>query len=618
MSHAAAQNRIHLLSSQLINQIAAGEVIERPASVVKELVENSLDAGAGRIDVTVEAGGAGLIRVRDDGTGIARDDLPLAIARHATSKIASLEDLTRVSSFGFRGEALPSIASVARVELMSRTAEDTRGWRYLVSPGEPPSDPIPVAHPPGTTVSVADLFYSVPARRKFLRTEQTEFGHIQRWIERCALSRFDVAFTLRHNQREVLKMKPARTPSEQEGRLAEILGRRFPEQALQVDCAAGDLRLTGWIGLPALSRRQSDLQFWYVNGRPVRDKLLGHALRIAFRDVLPHGRQPVAVLYLELDPTLVDVNAHPAKLEVRFRDARNVRDFVSQSLYRVLGRARPSGETSRIVGGHDAAGRLELQTPAGKAQAPRAGWGGQIGRSETPSPSQVNESLAFYEAFRAPTEPFPSQPIASENPDWKQGDDSIPPLGEAITHLHGIYILAEAEEGLVIVDAHAAHERIVYEKLKTQVESGEVVSQPLLIPLKVEVSRSEADQVQRSQDLLAELGLEIDLLGPDKLVVRSVPALLSGVDVAELVRDLLSELAHRETATQLQTTLRERLATRACHRAVRAGQRLSRGEMNALLRELEQTERGGQCNHGRPTWVTLDFKALDRFFDRGR
>ncbi len=573
-------NRIRLLPLPLVNQIAAGEVIERPASVVKELVENSLDAGASRIDIIVEAGGVGLIRVRDDGSGISRDDLPLAVARHATSKIATLEDLLKVHSLGFRGEALPSIAAVARLELISRTATEPCGWRLQVNANGSPSAPMPVAHPPGTTAIVTDLFYSVPARRKFLRSEETEFGQIRRWLERIALSCFETGFVLRHKQREVLQLPPAQMAVEREARLGQILGREFLEHALEVDCVAGDLRLRGWIGLPTLSRLQADMQFWYVNRRPVRDKLLNHALRVAFRDVLPSGRQPVAVLYLDLEPSLVDVNAHPAKLEVRFRDARTVRDFIAQSLYRLLGQARP---------------------------APAAGtFGGRLS-----PPPQVNESLSFYQALGEQTERLP-------NPALTEAEEAILPLGQALAHLHAIYILAEAQAGLVIVDAHAAHERILYEKLKRQLEDNALVRQPLLLPLKVAVSPSEAELAQRCQDLLAELGIEVEVLGPEVLIVRTLPALLAGADVAGLVRDLLSELAHSDAATEAQAALRERLASLACRRAVRAGQRLSREEMNALLRELERTERSGQCNHGRPSWVVLDFKTLDRFFHRGR
>ncbi len=594
-------SRIHLLPPQLINQIAAGEVVERPASVVKELVENSLDAGAGRIEVNVEAGGIRLIRVRDDGMGIAKGDLPLAVASHATSKIASLEDLLQVRTLGFRGEALPSIASVARLELVSRTENEPCGWRLRVRPSGEIDEPVPIAHPQGTTVTVADLFHAVPARRKFLRAERTEFGHIHQFLERLVLSRFDVGFSLKHNQREICQLHPTTSEDQWDERVAVILGREFIDQALKVEFATDDLRLWGWIGLPAIARRQADRQYWYLNGRAVRDKLLGFALRNAYRDVLPGDRQPAALLYLEIDPGQVDVNAHPAKLEVRFRDARLVRDFISQSLYRALGRSRPeTGAPSPAV-------------PPGK------GFPGP----SAPQRHQVSESLAFYEALHPPD----SRPLAGhearvdevEAKETMQVDETtIPPLGYAVSHLHGIYILAEAQQGLVIVDAHAAHERIIYEKLKRQVEGGDVVRQPLLLPVKLQVSSRETDLVTRYHELVDQLGLEIDILGPETLVVRALPALLVKVDAEGLVREVIAELDQCDSASEVQASIRERLATCACHRAVRAGQRLSQAELNALLRELERTERGSQCNHGRPTWVTLDFQTLDRFFHRGR
>ncbi|BCX82563.1 DNA mismatch repair protein MutL [Methylomarinovum caldicuralii] len=587
--------RIRLLPPQLVGQIAAGEVVERPASVVKELVENSLDAGARRVDVQVEAGGVGLIRVRDDGIGIAREHLPLALARHATSKIATAEDLLQVRTLGFRGEALASIAAVSRLELISRTAAEPCGWRLALAGGDEIPEPVPVAHPRGTTVTVADLFHSVPARRKFLRSERTEFSHIQHFLERLALSRFDVGFSLRHNQREAWKLPPAPGEDQWSQRVAVVWGKEFVEQALLIEWNHGPLRLWGWLGLPAVARRQGDRQWWYVNGRPVRDKLLLHALRHGYRDVLGGDRQPAALLYLELDPALVDVNAHPAKLEVRFREPRQVRDFIAQSVYRSLGQVRPG------------------PSPPPKPPAPAVS-----GSSSYPPPAarpqpQVNEALAFYEALHPPPAPAaPAEPAADT------GTEAAPPLGYALAHLHGIYILAEAEGGLVIVDAHAAHERIVYEKFKRQLERGEVVRQPLLLPVKLQVGRGEAELAQQHQDLLLSLGLEVDRLGPETLVVRSLPALLGRADAAELVKGVLAELARFEAVTGVETAVRERLATCACHRAVRAGQRLSREEMNALLRELECTERGGQCNHGRPTWVKLDFQTLDRFFHRGR
>lgn len=583
-------NRIRLLPPQLACQIAAGEVIERPASVVKELVENSLDAGAGQIDISLDAGGIGLIRVRDDGCGISREDLPLAVARHATSKITCLEDLRRVRSFGFRGEALPSIASVARLELISRTPQDPCGWRLQAGP-EGVSEPIPAAHPFGTTAIVADLFYSVPARRKFLRREETEFGQVRSLVERIALGCFAAGFALRHNQRAVWHLPPAHTAAARKARLAQVLGQEFVDQALEVDCAAKDLCLTGWIALPSASRRRADGQFWYVNGRPVRDKVLSHALRCAYRDVLPADRQPVAVLYLDLDPGLVDVNAHPAKLEVRFRDPRQVADFITASLYRVLGRARPSAAHRRV-------------------------W--RVPEAMDNPPLKVSENLAFYQSISesATTEIPPPRPAAEDSA--AMGCALTPPLGEAVAHLHGIYILAEAQDGLVIVDAHAAHERILYEKFKRQLEEGTVVRQPLLLPVKLALIPREVDLLAGYRQELDKLGMEVDLIGPETAAIRTLPALLAGVDAPQLLRDLLEELGQVGSSSAVEGAIRERLASRACRCAVRAGQRLSLKEMNALLRELEQTERGGQCNHGRPTWVVLDFKTLDRFFHRGR
>ncbi|MCX8048087.1 MAG: DNA mismatch repair endonuclease MutL [Methylohalobius sp.] len=575
--------RIHLLPPQLVSQIAAGEVIERPASVVKELVENSLDAGARWIDVSLESGGIGLIQVRDDGCGIGREDLPLAVARHATSKIASLDDLLRVRSFGFRGEALPSIAAVARLELISRTAEEPCGWRLKVG-AEGISAPTPASHPFGTTAIVADLFYSVPARRKFLRSEEVEFGQVRSFIGRIALSCFATGFALRHNRREVWYLPPAHTEAECQARLAQVLGPDFIDQALQVDAMATGLRLTGWIGLPTASQRRADGQFWFVNGRPVRDKMLSLALACAYRDVVPKGSHPTAVLYLELDPALVDVNAHPAKLEVRFRDPRTVRDFIVSSLYRVLGRARPGPEARRIW------------------------YPPQIANK----PWKVSDSLALYQSCKAAEPPESPVPLAQSEL------VTTAPLGEALAHLHGIYILAEAREGLVIVDAHAAHERILYERFKRQVEGQAVVRQPLLLPVRVALSPREADLLTCHREELMALGVEADLISPDVALVRALPALLKQVDAAKLLGDLLAELEQLEGASETGVVMRERLATRACHCAVRAGQRLSVEEMNALLRELEQTERGGQCNHGRPTWVVLDFKTLDRLFHRGR
>ncbi|HEB77265.1 MAG TPA: DNA mismatch repair endonuclease MutL [Methylothermaceae bacterium] len=583
--------RIRPLPPQLVGQIAAGEVVERPASVVKELIENSLDAGAGRIDVMIESGGIGLIQVRDDGHGIEREELHLVLTRHATSKIATLDDLLQVRTLGFRGEALASIAAVSRLELVSRTTAEPCGWRLVVPTQDALKDPVPVAHPVGTTVTVADLFYNVPARRKFLRSERTEFGHIQTFLERLAMSRFDVAFTLRHNQREVLHLPAAHDERAWSRRVEKVLGEEFLRQSLLIEFKQDGLRLWGWIGLPTVARRQADRQWWYVNGRPVRDKFLSHALRQGYRDVLPHDRQPAALLYLELDPAKVDVNAHPAKVEVRFRDPCGLRDFIARSLHQALGGSRPGPD---------------IPPPASGSP------GTEYRKSGKHLPDgQVNEAMAFYQALRPAQKQQPAEALPGDG-------DGVPPLGYAVSHLHGIYILAEAEDGLVIVDAHAAHERIIYEKYKRQLQSGDVVSQPLLLPEKIRLSQSEIDLIQRYRHRFAQLGIDLDVLGPETLVVRSLPVLLAQADAATLVKDLISELRDFASSAEVETLIRERLATRACHCAVRAGQRLSREEMNALLRELERTERGSQCNHGRPTWVKLDFPALDRFFHRGR
>ncbi len=592
-------SRIRLLPPQLINQIAAGEVVERPASVVKELVENSLDAGADQIEVTVEAGGIQRIRVRDNGTGMAKDELPLSVARHATSKIATVEDLLQVKTLGFRGEALPSIASVASLELVSRNGDQPCGWRVVVRPSGEVDAPVAVAHPQGTTVTVTDLFHTIPARRKFLRAERTEFGHIRQYLERLALSRFDVGFLLTHNRREIFQFQAISAKEQWDERVAVILGREFMDQSLKIEFSTEEMRLWGWIGLPAIARRQADRQYWFINGRTVRDKLLTFALRSAYRDVLPGDRQPAALLYLEINPRLVDVNAHPAKLEVRFRDARMVRDFISQSLYRALAKSRPQADMSKPL--------------TKSVVAPTASACMKVGADV------INESLAFYESLHA-SEPLAQKAFEAPVRVEQEGKEMpvVPPLGYAVAHLHGIYILAEAENGLVIVDAHAAHERIIYEKLKRQIEMGEVIRQPLLLPLRIQASAHEVDLVTRHRESLLQVGLELDAIGPEALVIRALPTLLAQADAEMLVRDVIAELDQCECASEIQVAIRERLASCACHRAVRAGQRLTRDEMNALLRELEQTDRGNQCNHGRPTWVTLDFQALDNFFHRGR
>ncbi len=579
------------LPNHLINQIAAGEVVERPASVVKELVENSLDAGAQSVQIDIVAGGQKLIRIRDDGKGIARDELELALSRHATSKISSLDDLEAVASLGFRGEALPSIASVARLSLCSRAADGDSAWQ-VEADGGLTSKPAPAAHPHGTTVEVHDLFYNTPARRRFLRTERTEFGHIEKWVRRLALSRPEIAFTLTHNQRTVLKLASARDSEAQRQRIARICGETFAEQSVYVEREVEDIALSGWIGLPTFNRSQPDLQYWFVNGRSVTDKTLAHAARHAYRDVLFHGRYPAYVLNLTMDPAGVDANAHPAKHEVRFRDGRRVHGVVSQTIEVALGDTRP--------GGHDV-------TPIPMTRD-RVFDQGAMPLPTSPAPSAVRETLATYRAMAT----------APSLADVPAESSEVPPLGFAVAQLAGVYILAENKDGLVIVDMHAAHERITYEKLKTSFDDRNLVRQPLLVPETLAVAENEADLVEQSSDALEAFGLVVDRSGPSTVTVREVPALLRNADVEPLLRDVLSDLAESGRSNRVEDASDEFLATMACHHSVRANRLLSIDEMNALLREMESTERADQCNHGRPTWTTITMSELDRLFLRGR
>ncbi|MDQ2696109.1 MAG: DNA mismatch repair endonuclease MutL [Pseudomonadota bacterium] len=584
--------RIHRLPTQLVSQIAAGEVVERPASVVKELLENSLDAAATCISVDVEQGGIRLIRIQDDGGGIPKDDLALALTSHATSKIASLEDLERVASFGFRGEALPAIAAVSRLTLTSRPADEPTGWRIGGENRDAP--PAPAPHPPGTTVEVRDLFYNTPARRKFLRTERTEFGHVEDVVRRLALSRFDIELHLRHNQRPVARLHRAAGRAGQERRLAELCGEAFIDNALYLDHDASGLRLWGWIALPAFTRSQADLQYFFVNGRMVRDRLAGHAVRQAYQDVLHHDRHPAFVLYLELNPAQVDVNVHPAKHEVRFREARLVHDFLFHTLHQALAGVRP--------GDAEATPAVSL---APSPPPPPAAYRQQA--MPLPVPGQLEAYARLHGEAAAPSA-MPAMPAAAD----------LPPLGYAIAQLHGIYILAQNAAGLIMVDMHAAHERITYERLKAGLEQDGIRSQPLLVPVTVPVSRAEALLAEEEAAALAELGLEVALLGPQTLGVRALPAPLAGADAAQLLRDVLADLRAHGRSDRVRETVNALLATLACHGAVRAHRQLSLAEMNALLRDMERTERSGQCNHGRPTWVQLKLDDLDKLFLRGR
>lgn len=603
---------IRQLPPDLIDQIAAGEVIERPASVLKELLENAIDAGASRIDVDAGGGGIRLLRVRDDGHGIPEAQIALAMAPHATSKIVSLDELERVATLGFRGEALPSIASVSRLQIRSATG-DEGGWE-VAGPFHDGVAPAPCAHPRGTTVEMRDLFHNVPARRKFLRTEQTEFRHIDRMLRRTALSRFGTGFRLSHDGRVVRDYPPADTVARQAARIADVVGSGFVEQAIEIDDDRSGLRLWGWLGQPSIARSQADWQYMFVNGRPIRDKVVTHAIKQGFGDVLHHARQPAYVLFLEMDPAGVDVNAHPAKHEVRFRDQGKVHGFLSHMVSQALSGAAPSKP-------HHA----EFASPAGAPTAVGAGIGGP----QSGLRFATGESRALYdwaarpaslpEARLATADTAASVASVDTQPDQAPEPDEIPPLGYARAQLHGIYILAENAHGLVCVDTHAAHERIVYETLKRQRDAGVVPSQPLLVPLDVAVSEREADLAEACDQILGDGGFELTRSGPTTVTVRRVPTALADLDVATLLADLLGRMGQEAGADrELRRLSDERLGTLACHASVRAHRQLTVAEMNALLRDMERTERSGQCNHGRPTWVQISLKELDRLFQRGR
>jgi len=597
--------RIQSMSTQLVNQIAAGEVVERPASVVKELLENSIDAGATQIQIDIEQGGIRSIRVRDNGHGIHKDDLVLSLSPHATSKIRSLEDLERVRSLGFRGEALPSIASVSRLSMTSHWHEADQAWR-IATGGSGDYDIQPAAAANGTTVEVRDLFFNVPARRKFLRAEKTEFGHLEEVVRRIALSHFEVDITLRHNQRVVHQLRAADDRLQQEKRIAEVFGAAFIEQAIHLDFQVEDLRLRGWIGLPTFSRSQADMQYFYVNGRMVRDKLVSHALRQAYQDVLFHGRHPAFVLFFELDAGKVDVNAHPGKHEVRFRESRAVHDFLFRTIHKALAETRPRDDASHSISHFGARNSLFAGLAAASGNRP-------------PVHDQQALSLAIAEQRRAYgqlAERDLAVYEASQTPAAEAGE--YPPLGFARAQLHGIYILAENQQGLVLVDMHAAHERITYERLKQAYDAGGIQSQPLLVPISLAVSEKESRWLEDNSELFAELGFEVDSTGPQSLRIRQCPALLAHADLETLLRDVLADSMADGSSTRIQVAINELLSSMACHGSVRANRMLSIAEMNALLRDMETTERSGQCNHGRPTWVQLSISELDKLFMRGR
>jgi len=594
---------IRVLNPELINQIAAGEVVERPASVVKELVENALDAGARHVEIEVERGGAGLCRIRDDGNGIAREELALALARHATSKIAALDDLEHVVSLGFRGEALPSIASVSRLTLTSRPADAPHAWQVSVEEGVI-SEPRPAPQAVGTTVEVRDLFFNVPARRKFLRSEATEFQHTHRYVERLALSRFDTGFVLLNGARRVLSLPAANSRQAQEQRIVEVCGAEFLEHAMHIDYDVAGVRLHGWISLPTFARAQPDLQYWYVNGRYVRDRQLTNAVRIGYRDVLYHGRHPAYVLYLEIDPAAVDVNAHPTKLELRFRDGRRVHDFVLHTVAQALRETRPRQDEG---GPGFKQGLISNGLPAGMTAGDpwRAAQRGL----------DLHASAAVHEPHAEWTPVASADPSAANDSPAVSGDF---PLGFALGQLHGIYILSQSADGLILIDMHAAHERVMYERLKQLAANSRTPPQGLLVPIVVSVTSAQAELAGVHQEAFAQLGLQIEQIGPGQLAVRQVPALLARADIGTLVHDVLADLGQNGGSDRVEARSNEVMATLACRSAVRANRAMTVPEMNALLREMERTDHADQCNHGRPTWTRISLSELDRLFLRGR
>ncbi|WP_410474189.1 DNA mismatch repair endonuclease MutL [Guyparkeria sp. TX1] len=598
---------IRALPQSLVNQIAAGEVVERPASVIKELVENALDAGADRIEVQVVAGGVKQLSVCDNGHGMPPEQLPLAIAPHATSKIRDLDDLEAVASFGFRGEALASIQSISRLRLVSRTSDADHGWE--LSPGVF-DEPRPTPAKAGTLVDVRDLFFNVPARRKFLRTERTEFGHVDQLMRKLALANPDVAFRLIHNERPVLDL-PAVTLETVDQRIAAVLGQGFLEQAREIDASASGFSLQGLVASPQYARASTDQQLFFVNGRVVRDRLIAHAIRRAYSDVLHHARHPAYVLSLRLDPATVDVNVHPTKAEVRFRDARGVHDFLFQSVHRAL--AAPGGAASSGIADPDQSGM----------SAPGMPFGGEVARPSmgVPTTGSGRSAQGYFSLLeQGRSGEGEGSRVAEPLPE----DAEIPPLGYAVAHLGEIYILARNRDGLVIVDAHAAAERVTYERLKQSYRQQALSAAPLLLPVDLGVSPVEAEAFATWQEAFAAAGVVLDRIGPERVRVREVPVMLREADIETLVREMLAEMRRVPLAGDdvpravVDDRIDEILSTMACHGSVRANRRLTVAEMNALLRDMERTERSDQCNHGRPTWRRLTIEELDRWFMRGQ
>jgi DNA mismatch repair protein MutL len=607
-----ANSTIRVLPELLINQIAAGEVVERPASALKELLENSLDAGATQIDIDLAQGGIKRIRVADDGVGIAPAELPLAIARHATSKIQSLDDLERVASLGFRGEALASLAAIARVSIATRRADAPHGTRIEAIGGEISAmEPTPLEG--GTVVAAEDLFFNTPARRKFLKTESTEFGHCEEAAMRIALAAPHVAMSLTHNGRRIWQYDS----NDAGGRAAAVLGEAFSAAGVSIDARGVALSMSGWAALPRYSRAGRDQQYLFVNGRFVRDKLLAHAIREAYADVLHGNRHPAFVLFLAIDPSLVDVNVHPAKAEVRFRDSRAVHQFVFHALNKALAKtaAHTSAPAANPQDWISETGPRGSAFSPGSAPAPAlsmpAGTPWQSAQQRSFGGMVAREPNAFYERLRGP-----SAEAGANQPHTPGGE--FPPLGFALAQLHGVYILAQNAAGLVVVDMHAAHERIVYEKLKLALDLDQLASQPLITPIPVSLGARDMGLADEHKAFFARLGFDLAPLSDREVAIRAVPAMLPSLDAPAMLRELLDDLAEHGASRALTEKRDEILGTMACHGAVRANRMLTVPEMNALLREMEDTERSGQCNHGRPTWYQFSIGDLDKLFMRGR
>ena len=608
-------NRIQQLNTRLSNQIAAEEVVERPASVIKELLENCLDAGSTKINIDLAAGGSRLMRVRDNGRGIHKDDLTLALNRHATSKIQQVSDLEHVVTLGFRGEALASVASVSRLTLTSNSTDDSNGgYQITVSGQNMQAAVIPAAHPRGTSVEIKDLFFNTPARRKFLRTDKTELARIEDVVRKISLSQAHVAINLQHNGKPMRHYPAAAGPADFKQRIASVFGSEFLSAAVSLQYAADDMAINGWIGLPTCSRSQADQQFFYVNGRVIKDKLVTHAVRQAYQDVMYHGRHPVYALFLTLNPSSVDVNVHPTKHEVRFRESRQVHDFLFRSIHKTLADVRPETASANP---QDAPQPTMTVDPAQSHLRFGVSTLGSNMRSDKSHNARfVQEQNKQYitSLYSTAGESTAGESTAGE--DASQAD--IPPLGYALAQLHGIYILAHNVHGLVIVDMHAAHERITYERMKRASDLDGLKVQPMLVPLSLALSEKECRAAEDFAATLGQLGFDLQVASEESLMVRAIPAVLDASSAEALIKDVLADLIEYGSSARVVQHRDKILSTMACHGAIRANRRLSIAEMNALLRDMEATERSGQCNHGRPTWTALSIAELDALFLRGR